>query len=139
MSEKITVEKFDQAMKQAVEQRGVDYVYPTRDDLRAETGDDSLIDQWYVDGECRYIKPDGAPACIIGQAIYNIDPTILTPDTEARGSADLLEELKEEGLLSQETYDAIEPAASRAQFKQDEGGDWGTALHEYRRTRKGGA
>lgn len=121
MTVQITRENFTAAMRAAVAERGEDFVYPAKGSELAEQG-------WRSEnGTCVYALPDGSPACLIGLALYKIDPGLLThvefqADSASRvmGRAGVQDEMV---LL----------AADRAQTMQDVGVSWGDALSEYER------
>jgi hypothetical protein len=105
--EKITRESFTAAMKQVVELRGRDWVYP--EELR--------------DGGCQYYVEDYGPACLIGAAldVLGVDVRSLTNPV----------------IASSVLYDlgcadyALENAADKAQRIQDSDGTWGESLDRY--------
>ena len=121
MTVQITRENFTAAMRAAVAERGADWVYPAQGSELAEQG-------WRSEGgTCVYALPDGSPACLIGLALYKIDPGLLTHvefqyDDASRvmGRAGVRDEM----LLL---------AAGGAQTRQDVGVSWGDALSEYER------
>lgn len=103
----ITRESFRAALAKAVEEKGVDYVYP-RNMTRA--------------GRCQYVV-DGEPACLIGYALWGFDPDIVMsmPNDSA---AQIMHSLfgVEDSLLR--------GAANMAQAAQDSFMSWGDALRE---------
>ena len=72
MTVQITRENFTAAMRAAVAERGEDWVYPERVSELAAPG-------WRPKRghECVYVLPDGSPACLIGLALYKIDPALV--------------------------------------------------------------
>ena len=119
MTVQITRENFTAAMRAAVSERGEDWVYPAEGSELGEQG-------WRSEeGTCVYALPDGSPACLIGLALYKIDPALVEglegDDTTALR---LLQRLgvKDGGLYW---------AAQDAQDAQDLGATWGNALKTY--------
>lgn len=128
----ITRENFLAAMRQAVEMRGEDYVYPSREEAPSLRGEA---------GECLYSK-DGQPQCIIGMALYLIDPALMPTNIEKDELAlnwafdehryhhldmDANPVLRRRGVADRGLLDA----AVAAQFRQDEGHRWGKALEVF--------
>ena len=127
----ITRENFLAAMRKAVEMRGEDYVYPSLE------GDPSLRGDA---GECLYSK-DGQPQCIIGMALYLIDPALMPTNVEDDELAlnwdgdrhlycldmDAATVLRRRGVEDRGLLDAAE----HAQSLQDNGRRWGEALEEF--------
>lgn len=105
----ITLDEIRAAIKRAVEERGEDYVYPEE-----EKKENPIRHSM----ECQYRKADGTPSCLIGLAVYYINPDIVLP--EFRGAWVALQEFADR--------DAIDYAQA-AQTVQDEGGTWGKAYH----------
>lgn len=113
----ITVESFTQAMRDAVAERGGDWIYPRNEE-------DST---WHLQepgsaGLCRYFLEDGSPACIIGTALHNLG---YAPDQVKEGSG------ARAILRSIGAPVAVQEAAAGAQSMQDVGGAWDDALNEY--------
>ena len=107
----ITAENFTEAMRQAVAERGADWVYP------AEDG------EWMLDGSsCCYFLLDGSPACIIGTALHKLGygPNDVSEGTDAFGI-----------LTRWKAPLDVASAAGLAQDAQDEGKPWGEALATY--------
>lgn len=121
MTVQITRENFTAAMRAAVAERGEDFVYPAEGSELAKQG-------WRSgEGTCVYVLPDGTPACLIGLALYKIDPGLLThvefqPDSASRVM--IRAGVQDEMLLL---------AAAMAQDEQDEGASWGESLKKYGR------
>jgi hypothetical protein len=116
-----TEEQFTKAMEQAVAQRGEDFTYPVEWRRRyAETED------WLAGGACKY-QHDGEPACLIGLAMYLLDPELL-PDERVYSSAKVQLVLKDIGTW------VTGNAAANAQALQDSNKTWGEALEEYKAT-----
>lgn len=117
----ITEEQFTKAMHEAVAERGEDWVYPRktpneqRNDIETEWRDRF--------GVCRYQKPSGEPACIIGLALHKIDPSLVPDSNTFRSASAVL------GALG--APESVQFAARRAQAAQDTGRSWGRALAEY--------
>lgn len=108
----ISKEAFIEAMREAVRQRGEDFVYP---------------EAWRDDGACRYYIEDTPGviegACIIGKAI---EIATGTPYTGYNGPADQVL-LEEYGLDDRDVADA----AFVAQRVQDTRSTWGDALAKF--------
>ena len=105
----ITEEQFTKAMREAVAERGPDFVYP--EEWRNENG------------SCRYSLEDGSPACLIGLALHKIDPD-LVPGVENFQSADVVVDFAGAPM-------DVAQAARDAQYIQDHDGTWGDALRIY--------
>lgn len=121
MTVRITRENFTAAMRAAVAERGEDWVYPEEGSELAEQG-------WRSEeGTCVYVLPDGSPACLIGLALYKIDPGLLT-HVELQ-SDDVSVVMGRAGVRDR----LLLLAADRAQTKQDRDEPWGDALKEYER------
>ena len=119
MTVQITRENFTAAMRAAVAERGEDFVYPAQGSELAEQG-------WRSEqGTCVYVLPDGSPACLIGLALYKIDPALVEGlEGEDATALRLLQRLGvEDGRLYW--------AAQVAQQAQDLGETWGDALKIY--------
>ena len=122
MTVEITRENFTAAMRAAVAERGGDWVYPAEGSELAEQGWRSK--EW---GACVYVLPDGSPACLIGLALYKIDPALVEGlEGENVTALRLLQRL---GVEDGELY----WAAQDAQDAQDLGEAWGNALKIYER------
>lgn len=121
MTVQITRENFTAAMRAAVAERGEDFVYPAEGSELAKQG-------WRSgEGTCVYVLPDGTPACLIGLALYKIDPDLLTyVDFPAQSASRVMNRagVRDRVLLL---------AADTAQNEQDEGASWGESLKEYGR------
>lgn len=119
MTVQITRENFTAAMRAAVAERGEDFVYPAQGSELAEQG-------WRSEqGTCVYDLPDGSPACLIGLALYKIDPGLLAHvELQYDGASEVMGRagVQDEMLLL---------AANVAQRRQDAGAPWGDALSEY--------
>lgn len=118
-----TLDDFTAAMEKAVADRGNDYVYP-----REKPG-------WLHEKQCVYSTQDGEPACIIGQALYNIDPSLM-PDYEESQQEDagaeyILESRREHFSGSEADFGLLLRSAHKAQVSQDNGDSWGRALSWY--------
>lgn len=122
MTVQITRENFTAAMRAAVAERGEDFVYPERGSELAKQG-------WRSEqGTCVYVLPDGTPACLIGLALYKIDPGLLTHvefPFDGAGGVMGRAGVQDEMLLQ---------AADMAQIEQDYGASWGDALSGYEQT-----
>ena len=109
----ITRENFTAAMERAVTERGEDFVYP--EEWRTADGL----------GACKYSLGDGTPACIIGLALWYIDPGLVPDSSEFGGANAVLSELGVEDPI-------LEVAARAAQINQDSRRTWGDALAAYK-------
>ena len=122
MTVQITRENFTAAMRAAVAERGEDWVYPAKGSELAGQG-------WRSEeyDACVYVLPDGSPACLIGLALYKIDPALVEGlEGENASAFRLLHRLGvEDGGMCR--------AARKAQRTQDGGGTWGNALKIYER------
>lgn len=128
MTVQITRENFTAAMRAAVAERGEDFIYPAEGSELAEQGWRS--GEW---GTCVYALPDGSPACLIGLALYKIDPALVEGlEGEDASAFRLLHRLGvEDGGTAR--------AARKAQRAQDWGETWGNALKIYEQAmNKGG-
>lgn len=112
---KVTEEQFTAAMREAVAERGPDFVYPL-----GEEG-------WTDGGEtCRYVRADvDEPACIIGMALHKVGvPLGQFEDVEGLAADEAIK-------LLVNTSDKVKSAAADAQTRQDQGRTWGDALAAY--------
>ena len=122
MTVQITRENFTAAMRAAVAERGEDWVYPAEGSELAEQGWRSEEGQ-----ECVYVLPDGSPACLIGLALYKIDPALVEGlEGDVATALRLFQRL---GVEDGRLYGA----AQDAQDAQDSGVTWGNALKIYER------
>lgn len=113
---RITEPEFTQAMRDAVAERGEDWVYPKGEEA------------WEgPDGQCRYFLDDGQPACLIGTALCKLGVPGVRPGHEGAYAGLVLHDIY--GELPR----GIPRAASLAQEVQDEGQPWGEALKAYLR------
>ena len=121
MTKIITKEVFTAAMEEAVKLRGKDYTYPSI----AQVASDPRLAGWRNKGDdmCKY-QVSGEPACLIGLALYLIDPD-LVPGEDVYGGADVV-------LDKLGASEDVALAASYAQDFQDEGYTWGEALTQYK-------
>ena len=103
-------EQFIQAMRDAVAERGRDYVYPLGNP-----------DYALHDSSCVYSTPDGTPACLIGLALSKVMP-------EAVPEYDAPTETADELLLPLGFSQIVADAAFAAQTVQDTERTWGLAL-----------
>ena len=121
MTVQITRENFTAAMRAAVAERGEDWVYPAEGSELAEQG-------WRPEeGTCVYVLPDGSPACLIGLALYKIDPGLLTHVEFQSDNASRV--MNRAGVQDR----MLLLAADMAQGAQDEDVPWGDALSGYER------
>lgn len=116
--------KFIKAMEAAVEERGERWTYPSGDDWR--TGDGKM---------CVYAKPDGSPACLIGLALFKVDPKLMPSYEDSDSGRDMdavsvLDRLVDGGKLNLSTRTIS--GAYAAQNHQDRGGTWGDALDKFK-------
>lgn len=118
MPVEITRENFTAAIRAAVADKGADYMYPAEERI----SNDAEVDT------CVYAH-DGQPSCLIGHALYRIDPEYLTEipkhDNLEYASAD--DVLSVFGVVDE----ALLRAANAAQFEQDHNRSWGVALELY--------
>ena len=121
MTVQITRENFTAAMRAAVAERGENWVY-------LEGGSELAKQGWRSEeGTCVYVLPDGTPACLIGLALYKIDPGLLTHVEFQYDDASRV--MKRAGVQDR----TLLRAANMAQYRQDEGAPWGDALSGYER------
>lgn len=113
----ITEEQFTQAMRDAVAERGEDWVYP-----QLPNDDSDRTDDWHEVGSCIYVHADGTPACLIGLALSKIDPALLPTRAEVEPACNFLV-----GVVPE----SVRYAAQAAQNAQDCGEPWGEALRSY--------
>ena len=121
----INRESFTKAMREAVAERGESWTYPSLSDA----GDSKWRNSF---GNCVYAFPDGSPACLIGLALYKIDPTIDLVGAENRIATEhddtsVMALFKELGVEDRVLYNA----AASAQRRQDRGQSWGSAPEAY--------
>lgn len=117
-------QKFIEAVRASVAERGAAWVYPPAVPLY---GDTYKEDEWHYGewGACVYSKGDGTPACIIGLALSKIDPALVPVYGDTRNASAVLSHLPlklSEGAIL---------AARYAQMTQDEGDSWGEALKAF--------
>lgn len=103
-----TEEQFTQAMRDAVAERGADYVYTQVDE--------------YIG--CQYTEEDGEVGCLIGLALFKLDSETV-PVWNAMGA------MGADVVLGKLVPDAVAFAARRAQSRQDDGLPWGESLETY--------
>ncbi|WNM66241.1 hypothetical protein SEA_DEJAVU_109 [Microbacterium Phage DejaVu] len=123
---KFTDEQFIKAMREAVAERGEDYVYPKAEEkMNEDLGYKVTVNDDYhgLNGVCQYQTPDGTPACIVGLALSKIDPILVPRHGDATGAHEVLRKLGA-------SYE-VRKAASEAQQAQDQGATWGRALEEF--------
>ncbi len=121
----VTDIQFIEALRAAVRVKGTEYVYP------APEGDSDDEDYGYDDYrngmDCVYSTPEGAPACIIGHALYKIDPDLVPGYDKVADFTSLVDsDPRLQGLSSE-----VVRAGQRAQALQDEGETWGRALERF--------
>lgn len=136
-------EMMDRAMRQAVEERGRDYVYPTIEedpDAWAMPKDNGIFNP-----ACIYTKADGTPMCIIGLALSKLGITV--PHDLIMDVGELTADIWEEDAPVDENgmpmYASVLPnvewgisfkmrkALVDAQLAQDGGKTWGKAYDMY--------
>lgn len=111
MSVRFDEQGFIKAMREVVEERGADYIYPKDTNATRASG-------WRTPtGTCVYTLPSGEPACIVGAALAKIG---LKPSANANAAVVLEYEMRASGRVAS--------AASDAQDEQDGGAPWGQAL-----------
>lgn len=119
-----TDQQFIDAIRKAVEIRGEDYVYPSKEEHPEYWGnpyfDNTAISHNLV---CRYQLDDGTPACIVGLALSLIDPGLVPASNITSAAAKVL---RTKGFSK-----SIQSSADAAQCVQDGGGDWGEALKSF--------
>lgn len=112
-----TDSQFIAALKEAVAERGEDYVYP-------EVERTGFADDYHnANGTCQYQTPDGELACLIGLAVSKLDPEAVPAYGDARNASDILVPM---GISK-----AVRHAAADAQETQDDGGTWGQAAEQF--------
>lgn len=101
-------QRFIQAMRDVVDERGPDFVYP---------------DEWQRDeAGCRYVY-DGRPACVIGAALARMGVPLDV--LSFREGMDARHVIRHIGLAFS---DRVVAAADEAQAFQDAGAPWGQVL-----------
>jgi hypothetical protein len=120
MTQSYTEEQFTAAMEQAVEMRGEDFTYPVEWRRQYWETEGTVV------GACKY-QHDGEPACLIGLALYLLDPELLPDEGSWTGARVQLESA---GIGTVTTW----KAASDAQVLQDANRTWGEALAGYKST-----
>ena len=127
MTTTITRENFTKAMREAVAERGAGYVYPVDSVEARETGWRRSTPGYESmgDASCAYALYDGTPACIIGLALYKIDPELLARVADLDDSAQAAFRIL--GVIDR----GLAGAARDAQIRQDDGETWGSALEEF--------
>ena len=118
------------ALTKAVEAEGADYTY---EHPLIEVADEyDGAPTWVKSDECLYAVPsDGAPSCIVGHAIFTLDPEVFQElaRVEDQRGAEVAEDLSDRGYLPPDFWDPRGMAvAAAAQRCQDSGDSWGTAL-----------
>lgn len=104
-----TEPEFTNAMKAACAERGEDYVYP---------GDPKRP------GTCFYRHMDGSCGCLIGLAVFKLDPDLILPEADACTAL--------RGLVPDHVRDAAHAAQKVQDGYNDDGrGPWGEALAVY--------
>lgn len=107
----ITRESYRNALIEAVQLKGADYVYPRHSVAEAES----------LALTCRYVEEDGQPGCIHGHALTYLGYQGLP---EGKGIWDILKELNVSDYY-------LRSAAEESQIAQDSGETWGQALEEF--------
>jgi hypothetical protein len=124
----VTRENFAEAMRKAVELRGEDYTYPEAIPYDGSDPSKNRSDDFHAErGECLYTDARGNPACIIGQALYLIDPALVPGNGVVAGASEVL------GNLGNDDF-GLAVACDRAQEIQDNDGTWGKALSEFEKS-----
>lgn len=106
------------ALKKALEDRGEGYVYPESEK---------------VSGVCMYATADGAPSCIVGYVLNELDPEKFAEVAKwerkkVTGDTTVDDAWRELGLdLYRDQVEALEAA----QIAQDNGKPWGQAAVAY--------
>jgi hypothetical protein len=109
----ITQEKFMSALRDAVAEKGDDYVYSRLDG--------------YV-GTCLYVHDD-EPGCIMGNALHRMGVSLdQLGDKEGEGITSVLEYLHNRGIIGDYPSLDLEKLSS-IQAAQDCGSTWGKAVH----------
>lgn len=109
----ITRESYRNALVNAVQLKGAEYVYPRHS---VQAGESLAM-------SCRYVEEDGQPGCIHGHALISLGYRGLP---EGKGIWAIL------GELNVSDY-GLREAAEESQIAQDTGKTWGEALDEFDR------
>ncbi len=123
MTTEITLENFTAAMKAAVLKRGAEYVYP--DNLKF--AQPSAIGGGSTQ-TCMYSNAAGEPLCLIGAALFELDPKLLPDSNLVESASSVLVDL---GVSDGTKGWRLLSAADAAQNAQDTGLSWGTALNTF--------
>lgn len=109
--ETLTVDRTLQLLREAVAEKGPDFVYK---DLSGTPADSFA--------ECRYVHGD-EPGCLVGNVLFRHGiPLVRMQDFEGEGAGRVVRELVD-------TYESPAPSVLvAAQETQDSGGTWGEAL-----------
>jgi hypothetical protein len=119
----ITRQNFTDAVTAAVDERGANWTYP-------EYSPENVAAGWYDDlgASCQYALRDGTPACLVGLALFKIDPELVPAHGWVIGSDGSVGTLfKQLGVTDDELMNAAETLQSR----QDRGLTLGYALTGY--------
>lgn len=134
-----TPQQFIDALHAAVAERGGDFVYPKDDPDWVVTDTDDYDPDNKDEPTCQYQTRDGQPACIIGAALWKIDPALVPEygntngvwtvlaNVLVGGDFDLDEDTRE---LTKEEHRLVR-ASGAAQQAQDAGKPWSVAMQEF--------
>lgn len=106
------------ALKKALEAKGEDYVYPEEEKHK---------------GGCMYATADGAPSCIVGHVLHELDPEGFAKVAKwerKKGTGDTAVDDAVNALGLNFHPDQVE-ALRMAQVNQDKGAPWGAAAWYY--------
>lgn len=112
-------------LKEAIEERGSDWVYPDPNICPTCKWSDEEC-EWHTASGCRYFRASGGPACLVGEFIHRtLDPTdYMAAHLETEHAKAVLFQLS--GVL--EIDERTEELLAVAQQMQDSGQPWGDSL-----------
>lgn len=112
-------------LKQAVEERGSDWIYPDPNICPTCKWDDEEC-EWHASAGCRYFRTSGGPACLVGEFIYRaLEPSDYTPaHLETEHASSVLGQLGGVLEIDERTTELLVVA----QQMQDSGQPWGASL-----------
>jgi len=114
----LSVESVAEALREAVEEKGADYVYTN------EAGEVANLEN-AVEIQCQYVHTD-KPGCIVGNVLHRLGvPLYVLSDYETRPARSVVESLSGRGILEFERK-ALD-MLRYAQSYQDNGNSWGDA------------
>jgi len=124
MSIDLTIENVIEALKEAVAEKGEEYVYVNK------YGQSALDDDGYPSGiSCHYLDLDSNPSCIVGNVLYRLGVPFNEMYDNGEDSSALVKRLHQEGVISAVQLGVL-PILYTAQGMQDMGATWGVVLEK---------